>query len=101
MVAMHNQELDAGLLVGRVPRLTSSESRFASGSRLNRGTQAEAAHRIMIPGSVARRRVVALNETTAARFGLRPSRSSENLLVSFLSRLKRFEYANGQMVMEK
>ena len=89
--------------------------------------------------------VVALNETSAARFGLRPSRSeynatvstangtikaartriamldvgglivrdvdamvlpdaalSENLLgLSFLSRLKRFEYANGLMVLEQ
>lgn len=89
--------------------------------------------------------VVALNETTAARFGLRPSRGdynatvttangtvkaartrlamvdigglvvrdveamvlpdqalSENLLgLSFLSKLKRFEYANGQMVLEQ
>ncbi|MCP3412159.1 TIGR02281 family clan AA aspartic protease [Bradyrhizobium sp. CCGB01] len=89
--------------------------------------------------------VVALNETSAARFGLRPSRGeynatvstangtikaartriamldvgglvvrdvdamvlpdealSENLLgLSFLSRLKRFEYANGQMVLEQ
>ena len=89
--------------------------------------------------------VVALNEKSAARFGLRPSRSdynatvttangtikaararlamieldglivrdvdalvlpdealSENLLgLSFLSRLKRFEYANGQMVLEQ
>jgi aspartyl protease family protein len=89
--------------------------------------------------------VVALNETSAARFGLRPSRAdysakvttangtikaartriamvdigglvvrdvdalvlpdealSENLLgLSFLSKLKRFEYANGQMVLEQ
>lgn len=89
--------------------------------------------------------VVALNESSAARFGLRPLRSdysatvttangtikaartriamldvgglivrdvdamvlpdaalSENLLgLSFLSRLKRFEYANGQMVLEQ
>jgi len=89
--------------------------------------------------------VVALNETSAARFGLRPSRSdynatvttangtikaartrlamvdigglvvrdvdamvlpdsalSENLLgLSFLSKLKRFEYANGKMVLEQ
>jgi aspartyl protease family protein len=89
--------------------------------------------------------VIALNETSAARFGLRPSRGdynasvttangtiraartrlamvdiggivvrdvdamvlpdealSENLLgLSFLSRLKRFEYANGQMVLEQ
>lgn len=89
--------------------------------------------------------VVALNETSAARFGLRPSRGeynaavstangtikaarariamldvgglivrdvdamvlpdealSENLLgLSFLSRLKRFEYSNGQMVLEQ
>jgi aspartyl protease family protein len=89
--------------------------------------------------------VVALNETSAARFGLRPPRSdynaavatangtikaararldmldvggivvrdvdalvlpdealSENLLgLSFLSRLKRFEYSNGQMVLEQ
>jgi aspartyl protease family protein len=89
--------------------------------------------------------VVALNEKSAARFGLRPSRSdynatvntangtikaartqiammdvgglivrnvdamvlpdealSENLLgLSFLSRLKRFEYANGTMVLEQ
>jgi aspartyl protease family protein len=89
--------------------------------------------------------VIALNETSAARFGLRPSRSdynatvttangtikaartriamidvgglvvrdvdamvlpdealSENLLgLSFLSRLKRFEYANGMMVLEQ
>jgi len=89
--------------------------------------------------------VVALNETSAARFGLRPLRTeynsivstangtikaarariamldvgglvvrdvdamvlpdealSENLLgLSFLSRLKRFEYANGQMVLEQ
>ena len=89
--------------------------------------------------------LVALNEKSAARFGLRPSRSdynaivstangtikaartrlamidlgglvvrdvdalvlpdealSENLLgLSFLSRLKRFEYANGQMVLEQ
>ena len=89
--------------------------------------------------------VVALNEKSAARFGLRPSRNdynatvstangtikaarariamlevgglvvrdvdamvlpdealSENLLgLSFLSRLKRFEYANGQMVLEQ
>jgi aspartyl protease family protein len=89
--------------------------------------------------------VIALNETSAARFGLRPSRAdynatvttangtikaaptrlamvelgglvvrdvdalvlpdealSENLLgLSFLSRLKRFEYANGQMVLEQ
>jgi aspartyl protease family protein len=89
--------------------------------------------------------VVALNETSAARFGLRPSRGdynatvttangtikaartrlamldvgglvvrdvdamvlpdealSENLLgLSFLSKLKRFEYANGQMVLER
>lgn len=89
--------------------------------------------------------VVALNESSAARFGLRPSRSdynatvstangtikaarariamldvgglvvrdvdamvlpdealSENLLgLSFLSRLRRFEYANGQMVLER
>jgi aspartyl protease family protein len=89
--------------------------------------------------------VVALNETSAARFGLRPSASeynatvstangtikaartriamldvggiivrdvdamvlpdaalSENLLgLSFLSRLKRFEFANGQMVLEQ
>jgi aspartyl protease family protein len=89
--------------------------------------------------------LVALNETSAARFGLRPSRGeynatvatangtikaartriavlevgglivrdvdamvlpdealSENLLgLSFLSRLKRFEYASGQMVLEQ
>ena len=89
--------------------------------------------------------VVALNETSAARVGLRPSRGdynatvttangtikaartrlamidvgglvvrdveamvlpdsalSENLLgLSFLSKLKRFEYANGQMVLEQ
>jgi aspartyl protease family protein len=89
--------------------------------------------------------VVALNEKSAARFGLRPSRGdynatvttangtikaarariammdvgglvvrdveamvlpdealSENLLgLSFLSRLKRFEYANGRLVMEQ
>jgi len=89
--------------------------------------------------------VVALNEKSAARFGLRPSRSeynatvatangtlkaarariammdvgglivrdveamvlpdealSENLLgLSFLSKLKRFEYANGRMVLEQ
>jgi aspartyl protease family protein len=89
--------------------------------------------------------VVALNETAAARFGLRPSRAdynanvttangtiraartriamvdvgglvvrdveamvlpdealSENLLgLSFLSKLKRFEYANGKMVLEQ
>ena len=89
--------------------------------------------------------VIALNETSAARFGLRPSRNdynavvttangtiraartqlarvevgglvvrnveamvlpdqalSENLLgLSFLSRLKRFEYANGRMVLEQ
>ena len=89
--------------------------------------------------------VVALNETSAARFGLRPSRRdynatvttangtikaarariamvdvgglivrdvdamvlpdealSENLLgLSFLSKLKRFEYANGQMLLEQ
>ena len=89
--------------------------------------------------------VVALNETSAARFGVRPSRSdynaivttangtikaartqlamieigglivrdvdamvlpdealSENLLgLSFLSKLKRFEYANGTMVLEQ
>jgi aspartyl protease family protein len=89
--------------------------------------------------------VVALNETSAARFGLRPSRGeynatvstangtikaarvrlamvdlngiivrdveamvlpdealSENLLgLSFLSKLKRFEYANGLMVLEQ
>jgi aspartyl protease family protein len=89
--------------------------------------------------------LVALNETSAARFGLRPSRGeynasvatangtikaarariamlevggiivrdvdamvlpdealSENLLgLSFLSRLKRFEYAGGQMVLEQ
>jgi aspartyl protease family protein len=89
--------------------------------------------------------VVALNETSAARFGLRPSRGdynatvttangtikaartrlamvdigglvvrdvdamvlpdaalSENLLgLSFLSKLKRFEYANGKLVLEQ
>lgn len=89
--------------------------------------------------------MVALNESSAARFGLRPSRAdynatvttangtvkgararlamvelgevtvrdvdalvlpdealSENLLgLSFLSKLKRFEYANGQMVLEQ
>ena len=89
--------------------------------------------------------MIALNETSAARFGLRPARGdfnatvttangtikaartrlamvdvgglvvrdvdamvlpdaalSENLLgLSFLSRLKRFEYANGQMVLEQ
>lgn len=89
--------------------------------------------------------VIALNETSAARFGLRPSRGeynatvstangtvkgartriamldvgglvmrdvdamvlpdealSENLLgLSFLSKLKRFEYANGMMVLEQ
>jgi aspartyl protease family protein len=89
--------------------------------------------------------MVALNETSAARFGLRPSRAdytatvttangtvkgararlamvevgelivrdvdalvlpdqalSENLLgLTFLSRLKRFAYANGQMVLEQ
>ncbi|KIZ39674.1 MULTISPECIES: TIGR02281 family clan AA aspartic protease [Rhodopseudomonas] len=89
--------------------------------------------------------VIALNESSAARFGLRPRRSdytatvstangtvkaartrlamvdvgglivrdveamvlpdeslSENLLgLSFLSRLKRFEFANGQMVLEQ
>jgi len=89
--------------------------------------------------------VVALNETSAARFGLRPGRAdytavvttangqvraaraqiasleiggltvrdvdalvlpddalSENLLgLSFLSKLKRFEYANGTMVLEQ
>jgi aspartyl protease family protein len=89
--------------------------------------------------------VVALNETSAARFGLRPAPGdfnaavstangtiraartrlarldvgglvvrdvdamvlpdaalSENLLgLSFLSKLKRFEYANGQMVLEQ
>ena len=89
--------------------------------------------------------VIALNESSAARFGLRPSRGdykatvttangtvkaaptrlpmvdiggivvrdvdamvlpdealSENLLgLSFLSRLKRFEYANGRMVLEQ
>lgn len=89
--------------------------------------------------------VIALNEKSAARFGLRPSRGeynatvttangtlkaaraklpmvqvgeitvrdvdamvlpdealSENLLgLSFLSRLKRFEYSNGQMVLEQ
>jgi len=89
--------------------------------------------------------VIALNESSAARFGLRPSRGdynatvstangtiraartrlamvelgglivrdvdamvlpdealSENLLgLSFLSKLKRFEYANGQLVLEQ
>jgi aspartyl protease family protein len=89
--------------------------------------------------------VIALNESSAARFGLRPSRNdyratvttangtvkaaparlavvevggltvrdvdamvlpdealSENLLgLSFLSKLKRFEYANGKMVLEQ
>jgi aspartyl protease family protein len=89
--------------------------------------------------------VVALNESSAARFGLRPSRGqytatvttangkvkaarariamldvgglivrdvdamvlpdealSENLLgLSFLSKLKRFEYSNGQMMLEQ
>ena len=89
--------------------------------------------------------VIALNETSAARFGLRPQRSdynatvatangtiraartrlamvelgglvvrdvdamvlpdealSENLLgLSFLSKLKRFEYAGGKMVLEQ
>jgi aspartyl protease family protein len=89
--------------------------------------------------------VIALNETSAARFGLRPSRNdynsivttangtikaartrlamvdvgglvvrdvdamvlpdealSENLLgLSFLSKLKRFEYANGRLVLEQ
>jgi aspartyl protease family protein len=89
--------------------------------------------------------MIALNESSAARFGLRPSRSdynatistangtvkaartrlamveigglavrdvdamvlpdealSENLLgLSFLSRLKRFEYANGKLVLEQ
>jgi|HubBroStandDraft_3_1064219.scaffolds.fasta_scaffold27008_2 aspartyl protease family protein len=89
--------------------------------------------------------MIALNETSAARFGLRPARGdfnatvttangaikaartriamvdvgglvvrdvdamvlpdealSENLLgLSFLSKLKRFEYANGQMVLEQ
>jgi aspartyl protease family protein len=89
--------------------------------------------------------VIALNESSAARFGLRPARGdykatvttangtvkaaptrlamvdigglvvrdvdamvlpdealSENLLgLSFLSKLKRFEYANGQMVLEQ
>ncbi len=89
--------------------------------------------------------VIALNESSAARFGLRPSSGdynatvttangkvraartrlamvdigglvvrdvdamvlpdealSENLLgLSFLSRLKRFEYANGKMVLEQ
>jgi len=89
--------------------------------------------------------VIALNESSAARFGLRPSRSdyratvstangtvkaaptrlsrvevgelivrdvdamvlpdealSENLLgLSFLSKLKRFEYANGRMVLQQ
>jgi aspartyl protease family protein len=89
--------------------------------------------------------VIALNETSAARFGLRPSRGdynatvttangtikaartrlamvdigglvvrdvdamvlpdealSENLLgLSFLSKLRRFEYANGKMVLEQ
>ena len=89
--------------------------------------------------------VIALNESSAARFGLRPSRGdynatvttangtikaartrlamvdiggivvrdvdamvlpdealSENLLgLSFLSKLKRFEYANGQMLLEQ
>jgi len=89
--------------------------------------------------------VIALNESSAARFGLRPARSdykalvttangtvraaptrlamvdigglvvrdvdamvlpdealSENLLgLSFLSKLKRFEYANGKMVLEQ
>jgi aspartyl protease family protein len=89
--------------------------------------------------------VIALNETSAARFGLRPSRNdykasvatangnvraaptrlamvdiggivvrdvdaivlpdealSENLLgLSFLSKLKRFEYANGKLVLEQ
>jgi aspartyl protease family protein len=89
--------------------------------------------------------LIALNETSAARFGLRPSRGdytavvttangtikaartrlamvdigglivrdvdamvlpdealSENLLgLSFLSKLRRFEYANGQMVLEQ
>ena len=89
--------------------------------------------------------MIALNESSAARFGLRPSRDdynatvttangtikaartrlamvdvgglivrdvdamvlpdealSENLLgLSFLSKLKRFEYANGQMVLEQ
>ena len=89
--------------------------------------------------------VIALNETSAARFGLRPSRGdynatvttangtikaartriaivdigglvvrdvdamvlpdealSENLLgLSFLSKLKRFEYANGKMLLEQ
>jgi aspartyl protease family protein len=89
--------------------------------------------------------VIALNESSAARFGLRPSRSdyratvstangtvkaaparlpvvevgglivrdvdamvlpdealSENLLgLSFLSKLRRFEYANGKMVLEQ
>jgi aspartyl protease family protein len=89
--------------------------------------------------------VIALNETSAARFGLRPSRGdykatvstangtikaaptrlamvdigglvvrdvdamvlpdealSENLLgLSFLSKLKRFEYANGRLVLEQ
>jgi aspartyl protease family protein len=89
--------------------------------------------------------VIALNETSAARFGLRPSRGdynasvatangtikaartrlamvelgglvvrdvdamvlpdealSENLLgLSFLSKLKRFEYANGKLVLEQ
>jgi aspartyl protease family protein len=126
---------DAGLRSLSIPR--DSRGHFATEGRIDGQRIA-----FMVDTGAS---VIALNESSAARFGLRPSRNdyratvttangmikaaptrlamvdvgglivrdvdamvlpdealSENLLgLSFLSKLRRFEYANGKMVLEQ
>jgi aspartyl protease family protein len=126
---------DAGLRTLSIPR--DARGHFAADGRID-GQRVS----FMVDTGAS---VIALNESSAARFGLRPSRSdyratvstangtvkaaptrlsrvevgelivrdvdamvlpdealSENLLgLSFLSKLKRFEYANGKMVLQQ
>ena len=126
---------DAGLRTLSIPR--DARGHFATEGRIDGQRVA-----FMVDTGAS---VIALNESSAARFGLRPSRSdyratvstangtvkaaptrlsrvevgelivrdvdamvlpdealSENLLgLSFLSKLRRFEYANGRMVLQQ
>ena len=134
-LAVVSDASDAGLRTLSIPR--DGRGHFATEGRIDGQRIA-----FMVDTGAS---VVALNESAAARFGLRPSRSdyratvstangtvkaaparlarveigglvvrdvdamvlpdealSENLLgLSFLSKLKRFEYANGKMVLEQ
>jgi aspartyl protease family protein len=154
---MRNILIFAALMVGAGTYMAQTADRMtaATPARATSGSNMAASARVQAEGRIDGQRidfmvdtgasVIALNEKSAARFGLRPSRGdynatvatangtikaartrlamvelgglvvrdvdamvlpdealSENLLgLSFLSKLKRFEYAGGKMVLEQ